>query len=120
MDTILTSHFVVYIASAAPLQMHAEQRFPYQHLQAKVHDCCGMVQANANSAVSQHCLQGTELVAEAMHALRRNQVVMTSALAMHDNLLRALLHQHCGYEVSAFALSAWRCSPFFEQLLPVV
>ena len=26
---------------------------------------------------------------------------MTSALAMHDHLLRALLHQHCGYEASA-------------------
>lgn len=25
---------------------------------------------------------------------------MTSALAMHDHLLRALLHQHCGYEVT--------------------
>lgn len=24
---------------------------------------------------------------------------MTSALAMHDHLLRQLLHQHCGYEV---------------------
>ena len=32
----------------------------------------------------------------------RNQVVMTSALAMHDHLLRLLLHQHCGYEVSYF------------------
>lgn len=26
---------------------------------------------------------------------------MTSALAMHDHLLRLLLHQHCGYEVKA-------------------
>ena len=25
---------------------------------------------------------------------------MTSALAMHDHLLRLLLHQHCGYEVN--------------------
>ncbi|DBA91536.1 TPA: hypothetical protein ACH3X1_003159 [Trebouxia sp. C0004] len=29
-----------------------------------------------------------------------NQVVMTSALAMHDHLLRQLLYQHCGYEVA--------------------
>ena len=27
---------------------------------------------------------------------------MTGALAMHDNLLRELLHHHCGYEVSPY------------------
>lgn len=31
---------------------------------------------------------------------------MTSALAMHDHLLRQLLHQHCGYEVRVDMLCA--------------
>lgn len=29
----------------------------------------------------------------------RNPTVMESALAMHDECLRSLLHKHCGYEV---------------------
>ena len=37
---------------------------------------------------------------------------MTSALAMHDHLLRLLLHQHCGYEVSMPFL--WSADVFWD------